>query len=37
MAMPETPEKQPIPSWLQNAIDRHDNGTYFLSPLAHSR
>ena len=32
--MPETPEKQPIPRWLQNAIDRHDNGTYCHPAMA---
>ena len=26
--MAQTPQKQPIPRWLQNAIERYDNGKY---------
>ena|SRR5208337_4830427 len=32
--MPPTPKEQPIPRWLQNAIDRYGNGRYCHPAMA---
>jgi len=32
--MPGTPKEQPIPQWLQNAIDRYGNGRYCHPAMA---
>ncbi len=32
--MAQTPKKQPVPRWLQNAIERYDNGRYCHTDMA---